>query len=35
MFFERSGYGDMGEITDAQMEQLRPFVDVLQQRFKP
>lgn len=34
-FFERSGYGDMGEITDAQMEQLRPFVTLLQQRSKP
>jgi phosphonate transport system substrate-binding protein len=33
-FFEKSGYGDMGKITDKEMQQLRPYVKMLQQRLK-
>ena len=33
VFFEKSGYGDMGEIGDAQMRQLRPYISILQQRI--
>lgn len=33
-FFEKSGYGDMGKITDKEMQQLRPYVRMLQQRLK-
>ena len=33
-FFETTGYGDMGPITDADMERLRPFLKVLKERLK-
>ncbi len=33
-FFEKSGYGDMGKITEKEMQQLRPYVKILQQRLK-
>ena len=33
-FFQKSKYGDMGEIHDSDMRQLQPYVKVLQQRLK-
>jgi len=33
-FFEATGYGDMGPITDADMARLRPFLDQLKERLK-
>lgn len=32
-FFDKSGYGDMGEIGDEQMRQLQPYIAILQQRI--
>lgn len=32
-FFEKSKYGDMGEIRDQDMQQLKPYVKILQQRL--
>jgi hypothetical protein len=32
-FFEASGYGDMGPITDADMTRLRPFLKNLKERL--
>ena len=31
-FFDKSGYGDMVEIGDEQMQRLRPYLTILQQR---
>ncbi|MBI3563473.1 MAG: phosphate/phosphite/phosphonate ABC transporter substrate-binding protein [Gammaproteobacteria bacterium] len=33
-FFENSGYGDMGEITNREMRTLRPYVKLLRQRLQ-
>lgn len=33
-FFETTGYGDMDQITDADMDRLRPFLKVLMERLK-
>ena len=33
-FFETTGYGDMGPITDADMDRLKPFLADLQRRLK-
>ena len=33
-FFETTGYGDMGPITDADMARLQPFLPVLKERLK-
>lgn len=33
-FFETTGYGDMGPITDADMARLRPFLEVLKERLQ-
>jgi phosphonate transport system substrate-binding protein len=35
VFFAQTGYGDMGEIADAEMKRLAPFVDDLMARTKP
>lgn len=34
LFFEMTNFGDMGPITDADMEQLRPFLKDLKERLK-
>lgn len=34
IFFEATGYGDMGPITDADMAQLRPFIKATQEQLK-
>ncbi len=33
-FFEATGYGDMGPITDANMRRLRPFLELLKERLQ-